>query len=98
MSYRLYNLQQNELAEENNNRCAIMRVQLKFVGARRGPAPALPLLPHRGLDAALNSTEEMHFSQTQLYKDTTVGCKVASPLKRCDVQVGLSHGHIHEPQ
>ena len=32
-----------------------------------------------------------------LHKDTTVGCMVATPMKRCVVQVGLDHGHIHEP-
>ena len=34
----------------------------------------------------------MRFSQTHLHKDTTltaVGCKVATPIKRCAAQVGL---------
>ena len=31
----------------------------------------------------------------QLHKDTTVRCMVATPLKRCILQVGLGHGHIH---
>ena len=35
-----------------------------------------------GLGVALNSTEEVIFPQTQLHKDSTVGCKVATPLKR----------------
>ena len=53
---------------------------LKCVGAhsRRGKAPALPFpfcLSH-GLDVALNSTEQMRFPQTQLHKDTTMGCIV----------------------
>ena len=61
-----------------------------------GP-PTLFFCLSRGLDAALNSTEEMRFPQTQLHKDTTVGCKAGTPLKRCVIQVGPGHGHIHEP-
>ena len=44
-------------------------------------AQPFPFCLSHGLDAALNSTGEMRFSQTQLHKDTTVGCKVATPLK-----------------
>ena len=31
------------------------------------------------------------FPQIQLQRDTTVGCKVATPLERCVVHVGLCH-------
>ena len=44
-------------------------------------AQPFPFCLSHGLDAALNSTGEMRFSQAQLHKDTTVGCKVATPLK-----------------
>ena len=60
-----------------------------------GP-PTLFFCLSRGLDAALNSTEEMRFPQTQLHNDITMCCKVATPLKSCVVQVGLGHGHIPE--
>ena len=50
-----------EYAGENNDCFAMMRLQFKIVGARSGPAPALPLCLSHGLDAALNSTEEMRF-------------------------------------
>ena len=33
-----------------------------------------------------------------LKHNTTVDCKVATPLKRCVVQVGLGHWHIHKSQ
>ena len=49
---------------------------------RAGPQPFSFCISH-GLDAALNFTEEMRFPKTQLHNDTTVCCKVATPLKRC---------------
>ena len=70
---------------------------LKTVGAQRAcPLPSPFCVSHR-MDAALNSSEQMHFPQTKLHQDTTVGCEVVTPLKRCIVQVGLGHGRIHEP-
>ena len=56
---------------------------------RRSPLASpkpFPFCLSHWLDAALNSTKEMRSPQTQLHKDTTVGCKVAAPLKRCVVQ------------
>ena len=48
------------------------------LGNEAGPQPFHFCLSH-GMDAALNSTEEMRCPQTQLH--TTVGCKVATLLK-----------------
>ena len=37
----------------------------------------------------------MRFPQTQLHKDTTVGCKVSTLLKRCVVQVSVTDTSIN---
>ena len=62
------------------------------LGSAPGPSPFVSVtnwvLPSTPLNRYI-------FLKIQLHQDTTVGCEVAAPLKRCIVQVGLGHRHIH---
>ena len=86
----------NELAGENNDCFAMMRLQFKILGTRSGPAPSLS--PFAPVTDWMRPSTPLKTLRRDALSSNTSARRHYSGLQGCNpTEVGHGHGHIHEP-
>ena len=86
----------HELAGENNDCFAIMRLQFKIVSTRSGPAPSLS--PFAPVTDWMRPSTPLKTLRRDALSSNTSARRHYSGLQGCNpTEVGHGHGHIHEP-